>query len=101
MFVQGRDDGDKTTDALTALGALLHTPAVSASPLLTAGVRLADGRVFRGRTIISNATRWDTFEGMMGESNMPESEKLFRCVCMLCFSEIFVVNQCKTAATLT
>lgn len=42
------------------------------------GVRLADGRVFRGKTIISNATRWDTFERMIGESKMPETEHLFR-----------------------
>ncbi|KXZ53863.1 hypothetical protein GPECTOR_6g781 [Gonium pectorale] len=42
------------------------------------GVRLADGRVFRGKTVISNATRWDTFENMIGEDKLPESEKLFR-----------------------
>jgi len=42
------------------------------------GVRLADGRVFRGKSLISNATRWDTFEGMMGEERMPTSERLFR-----------------------
>ena len=43
------------------------------------GVRLADGRVYRGKVVISNATRWDTFEGMLGgEENLPESEKLFR-----------------------
>lgn len=42
------------------------------------GVRLADGRVYRGKSVISNATRWDTFEGMIGEERLPESEKLFR-----------------------
>ncbi|KAL4439820.1 hypothetical protein ABPG75_002821 [Micractinium tetrahymenae] len=42
------------------------------------GVRLADGRVFRGKTVVSNATRWDTFEGMIGEDKLPESERLFR-----------------------
>ncbi|GIL48169.1 hypothetical protein Vafri_4859 [Volvox africanus] len=42
------------------------------------GVRLADGRVFRGKTVISNATRWDTFENMIGADKLPESEKLFR-----------------------
>lgn len=42
------------------------------------GVRLADGRVFRGKTVISNATRWDTFENMIGEERLPESERLFR-----------------------
>ena len=43
------------------------------------GVRLADGRVFRGRTVISNATRWDTFEKLMGgEERLPASERAFR-----------------------
>ncbi|KAG2451912.1 hypothetical protein HYH02_003687 [Chlamydomonas schloesseri] len=42
------------------------------------GVRLADGRVFKGKTVISNATRWDTFEGLIGKDKLPESEQLFR-----------------------
>ena len=43
------------------------------------GVRLADGRVFRGRTVVSNATRWDTFEKLMGgEERLPASERAFR-----------------------
>jgi hypothetical protein len=67
---------------------------------LYAGVRLADGRIFRGKTIISNATRWDTFEGMMGESKMPESEKLFRWE-LAVFLGFIVMNQCEIAATLT
>lgn len=46
--------------------------------IIWAGVRLADGRVFRGKVVVSNATRWDTFEGLVGEQKMPESEKLFR-----------------------
>jgi len=42
------------------------------------GVRLADGRVYRGKTIISNATRWDTFEGLMPGSDLPRGEAKFR-----------------------
>lgn len=43
------------------------------------GARLADGRVFRGRTVVSNATRWDTFEKLMGSGErLPPSEKAFR-----------------------
>jgi prolycopene isomerase len=42
------------------------------------GVRLADGRVLKGKTVISNATRWDTFEGLVGEERLPDSERLFR-----------------------
>jgi len=42
------------------------------------GVRLADGRLYRGKTVVSNATRWDTFGGLLAEERMPESERLFR-----------------------
>lgn len=42
------------------------------------GVRLADGRVFRAKKVISNATRWDTFEKMIGEDRLPTRERLFR-----------------------
>ena len=42
------------------------------------GARLADGRVFRGKTVVSNATRWDTFEKLMQEDKLPPSEKAFR-----------------------
>ena len=43
------------------------------------GVRLADGRVFRGKTVVSNATRWDTFEKLLGgEEKLPPSEQAFR-----------------------
>lgn len=53
--------------------------AAGGEPQRAVGVQLADGRVFRGRSIISNATRWDTFEGMIGQERMPQSEHLFRC----------------------
>jgi hypothetical protein len=36
--------------------------------------------VFRGKTVVSNATRWDTFESMLGEDKVPQDEKLFRWV---------------------
>ena len=42
------------------------------------GVRLADGRVFRGKAVVSNATRWDTFEKLLAHEEMPKSERLFR-----------------------
>lgn len=42
------------------------------------GVRLADGRVFRGKTVVSNATRWDTFGSLIPEQRLPKSERLFR-----------------------
>jgi prolycopene isomerase len=27
----------------------------------------------RGKTVVSNATRWDTFEKMLGEDKLPQS----------------------------
>lgn len=42
------------------------------------GVRLADGRILRAKAVISNATRWDTFENLMNREDMPQSEVLFR-----------------------
>ena len=41
------------------------------------GVRLANGREVRARTVISNATRWDTFEKLLPAENKPEPERLF------------------------
>lgn len=37
------------------------------------GVRLADGREYRGKVVVSNATRWDTFEGLLAKEKLPES----------------------------
>mmetsp|Transcript_7876 Transcript_7876/g.22496 ORF Transcript_7876/g.22496 Transcript_7876/m.22496 type:complete len:623 (+) Transcript_7876:195-2063(+) len=41
------------------------------------GVRLANGKIIRGRTIISNATRWDTFEKLLRPEEIPQQEKVF------------------------
>ncbi|KAL6760586.1 carotenoid isomerase [Haematococcus lacustris] len=56
---------------------LTHAAAGEAAPRAV-GVRLADGREFRGKTVVSNATRWDTFDKLLGEDKVPESEKLFK-----------------------
>lgn len=42
------------------------------------GAKLTDGRLFRGKVVISNATRWDTFGHLIDENRLPESEKKFR-----------------------
>ena len=42
------------------------------------GVQLADGRCVYGKTIVSNATRWDTFEGLLKDQDLPGSERSFR-----------------------
>lgn len=42
------------------------------------GVRLSDGREFFSRTVISNATRWDTFGKLLKVDDLPEEEKNFQ-----------------------
>ncbi len=39
------------------------------------GVTLASGKTYRAKRIISNATRWDTFEKLVPASKMPKTEK--------------------------
>ncbi len=39
------------------------------------GVRLADGTEYRGKRIISNATRWDTFEKLLPKETLPKKEQ--------------------------
>ncbi|VXD11161.1 Prolycopene isomerase, chloroplastic [Planktothrix serta PCC 8927] len=42
------------------------------------GVELVDGRVYRGKRIVSNATRWDTFGKLIPPEYMPKAEKKWR-----------------------
>ncbi|XP_047967550.1 prolycopene isomerase, chloroplastic [Salvia hispanica] len=42
------------------------------------GVNLSDGRQFYAKTIISNATRWDTFGKLLKKENLPKEEKKFQ-----------------------
>ncbi|MEH2455452.1 carotenoid isomerase [Nostoc sp.] len=39
------------------------------------GVQLANGKLYRGKRIVSNATRWDTFEQLLPAEEMPHTEK--------------------------
>jgi prolycopene isomerase len=39
------------------------------------GVKLANGKEYRARQIVSNATRWDTFEKLVSPQAIPSSEK--------------------------
>ncbi|TVQ54709.1 MAG: carotene isomerase, partial [Spirulina sp. DLM2.Bin59] len=39
------------------------------------GVKLANGETLKARRIISNATRWDTFEKLLPPANLPPSER--------------------------
>ncbi|CAK7342139.1 unnamed protein product [Dovyalis caffra] len=42
------------------------------------GVRLSDGREFFAKTIISNATRWDTFGKLLKGETIPKEEENFQ-----------------------
>ncbi|KAG8374018.1 hypothetical protein BUALT_Bualt11G0087300 [Buddleja alternifolia] len=42
------------------------------------GVKLSDGRQFYAKTVISNATRWDTFGKLLKREELPEEEKRFQ-----------------------
>ncbi|MBW4555146.1 MAG: carotene isomerase [Trichormus sp. ATA11-4-KO1] len=39
------------------------------------GVQLANGKVYHGKCIVSNATRWDTFEKLLPVEEKPRNEK--------------------------
>lgn len=39
------------------------------------GVELATGEIYRAKRIVSNATRWDTFEKLLPAEAMPKNEK--------------------------
>ncbi|CCQ61552.1 carotenoid isomerase [Crocosphaera watsonii] len=39
------------------------------------GVRLADGKEYRAKRIVSNATRWDTFEKLLTNNPIPKKEE--------------------------
>lgn len=39
------------------------------------GVQLASGETIRARRVVSNATRWDTFEKLLPQDKMPRSEQ--------------------------
>jgi prolycopene isomerase len=39
------------------------------------GVRLTNGKEYYAKKIVSNATRWDTFEKLLPKESMPNSEK--------------------------
>ncbi|BAZ00542.1 FAD dependent oxidoreductase [Tolypothrix tenuis PCC 7101] len=39
------------------------------------GVELVNGQIYRGKRIVSNATRWDTFEKLLPVEEMPRNEK--------------------------
>ncbi len=39
------------------------------------GIQLANGQIYRAKRIVSNATRWDTFEKLLSQQAIPINEK--------------------------
>ena len=58
------------------------TPMINAGMVFSdrhaVGVRLADGEEIRARRVVSNATRWDTFGGLIEEQDSPAQERTWR-----------------------
>ncbi|XP_043692972.1 prolycopene isomerase, chloroplastic isoform X2 [Telopea speciosissima] len=65
------DKGSKILYRANVTGIILeHGKAV--------GVRLSDGREFFSKTVISNATRWDTFGKLLKGEDLPKEEEDFQ-----------------------
>jgi prolycopene isomerase len=69
----------KLADGLEKAGGEIHYQA-RVTEIVTennraVGVKLTSGEVYRAKRIISNSTRWDTFEKLLPKEEMPASEK--------------------------
>ncbi|MFO5526398.1 MAG: carotenoid isomerase [Cuspidothrix sp.] len=42
------------------------------------GVELANGQTYHAKTVVSNATRWDTFTKLLPPENIPANEKIWQ-----------------------
>jgi prolycopene isomerase len=72
----------KLVEGLQKAGGEIHYKARVTQILLekgrAVGVALADGRQYRAKRIVSNATRWDTFGKLLPAQSVPASEKKWR-----------------------
>jgi len=69
----------KLVEGLEKAGGEIHYKA-KVTNILTengtaVGVQLASGKIYRAKRIVSNATRWDTFEHLLPRKEMPLNEK--------------------------
>lgn len=69
----------KLVEGLSKAGSQIHYKA-RVTKIITengraVGVHLANGKVYLAKRIVSNATRWDTFEKLLPSAAMPVSEK--------------------------
>ncbi len=72
----------KLVEGLEKKGGKIHYQARVKEIILenkkAVGVRLADGTEYRGKRIISNATRWDTFEKLLPKAMLSKKEEKWR-----------------------
>lgn len=69
----------KLVEGLVAAGGEIHYQARVTKIIIergrAVGVQLANGKIYRAQRIVSNATRWDTFEKLLPIEEIPISEK--------------------------
>jgi len=69
----------KLVEGLEKVGGKIQYKAKVAKIILegnqAVGVKLVSGQEYRAKRIISNATRWDTFEKLIPAESMPKAEK--------------------------
>ncbi|PHJ56790.1 carotene isomerase [Nostoc linckia z18] len=69
----------KLVEGLEKAGGEIHYQARVTKILIeqgrAVGVQLANGKVYRGKRIVSNATRWDTFQQLLPVEGIPHNEK--------------------------
>ena len=72
----------KLVDSLEQAGSEIHYKARVTKILRergrAVGVQLASGQTYRAKRVVSNATRWDTFEKLLPAEAMPAAEKKWR-----------------------
>ncbi len=70
---------EKLVEGLEKLGGTIEYKARVTNILMkkgrAVGVRLANGKEYRAKRIVSNATRWDTFEKLLPKDEMPKKEE--------------------------
>ena len=72
----------KLATGLTNYGGVIKYQARVSKIILEAGkavgVKLATGEEYRAKRIVSNATRWDTFDKLLASENLPPKEQKWR-----------------------
>ncbi|WP_346292243.1 carotenoid isomerase [Sphaerothrix gracilis] len=72
----------KLAQGLQAVGGQIHYRA-RVTQIITeqgqaVGVKLASGKIYRAQRIVSNATRWDTFEKLLSDWPLPAAEQTWQ-----------------------